>query len=237
MDCTYIPFFETSICPVRWIDVLTYCGLRHGIEGYVADALLDFLSRAFVLEYCSKFDKFLLETNTCSVRGTSSGRKYPFYPLISYVFPFPEHLHWFLPVEARQVPVWPLLENHQRAVWGMSARRNGATKWRQTLQTCGGEVEEHTHIFGPNLRLYASYALCLQPPEWRGTLTIYHTSRIARQNLGITTEGGHTLTSMKRTCSVFCRLRAWDRPPQWHVQWQLQWQKLWIRNYNYNNNT
>jgi hypothetical protein len=38
-------------------------------------------------------------------RGTSSGWKDPFYPLISYVSTFPKHVHWFLRGEARPVPV------------------------------------------------------------------------------------------------------------------------------------
>ncbi len=39
---------------------------HHGIEGYVVNALLDLLRSAFVLEYCSNFDIFLLQTNTNS---------------------------------------------------------------------------------------------------------------------------------------------------------------------------
>ncbi len=80
-------------------------------------------------------------------RGSFIGWKYPFYPLISYVFTFPKHLHKILRGEARPVPVWPLLENRQGAVLGWLARRNGASEWRQTLQTCGGELEEHAQIF------------------------------------------------------------------------------------------
>jgi hypothetical protein len=76
-----------------------------------------------------------------------STRRYPFDPLVSCVFTFPEHLHWFLLCEARQIPVRPLLKNRQRAVLGRLARRNGASKWRQTLHTCGGELEEHAQIF------------------------------------------------------------------------------------------
>ncbi len=57
--------FLTSICSVCWIEVLIYCWLHHGIEGYYADALLDFIWRAFVLVQCGNFDIFLLETNTC----------------------------------------------------------------------------------------------------------------------------------------------------------------------------
>ncbi len=38
-------------------------------------------------------------------RGTSRGRKDPFYPLVSYVLTFPKHVHWFLRGEARPVPV------------------------------------------------------------------------------------------------------------------------------------
>jgi hypothetical protein len=78
---------------------------------------------------------------------TSRGRKYPFYPLISDVFTFPKHLHRFLRGEARLVPVWPHLESRQGAVLGRSARHKGASKWRQTLQTCGGDLEGHTQIF------------------------------------------------------------------------------------------
>jgi hypothetical protein len=80
-------------------------------------------------------------------RGTSRDRKYPFYPLISYVFTFPKHLHRFLRGEARTVPVRPPLESRQGAVLGRSARRNGVSKWRQTLQTCGGDLDEQAESF------------------------------------------------------------------------------------------
>jgi hypothetical protein len=66
-------------------------------------------------------------------RGTSSGRKYPFYPLISYVFTFPKHLHRFLWVEARQVPVWTHLENRQGAVLG---GRRGAMDGQIEAKLC-----------------------------------------------------------------------------------------------------
>jgi hypothetical protein len=83
----------------------------------------------------------------------------PFYPLIPYVNPFPKHLHRFVRGEASPVPVRPLLKNRQRAVLERSSRRtrNGASKWRKTtLQTCRGELEEHTQIFSTE-----SEALCL----------------------------------------------------------------------------
>jgi hypothetical protein len=69
------------------------------------------------------------------------------YPLISYVFTFPKHWHRFLQGEARPVPVWPPLESRQGAVLRRSARRNGASKWRQTLQTCGGDLDEQAESF------------------------------------------------------------------------------------------
>ncbi len=37
--------------------------------------------------------------------STCCGRKYPFHPLISYVFTFPKHVHRLLRGEARPVPV------------------------------------------------------------------------------------------------------------------------------------
>ncbi len=40
--------------------------------------------------------------------------------------------------------------------WGRLARRNGGSKWCQTLQTCGEELEGHTQIFWTE-----SEALCL----------------------------------------------------------------------------
>jgi hypothetical protein len=87
--------------------------------------------------------------------------------------------------------------------------QNFADMWR---------IARGTHrYFGPNLLLYAAYALGLRPPERRDTLTIYRTSWFAGQNLGIRTEGSiqcHTLTSMKTTCRVFCRLGAWYGPLQ-----------------------
>ncbi len=65
----YISFLNPSIWPVNEIEVLKYCGLYPGIEGYFAGALLDFLKedewRAFVLVQCGNFDILLLETNTC----------------------------------------------------------------------------------------------------------------------------------------------------------------------------
>ncbi len=73
--------------------------------------------------------------------------------------------------------------------WG---GRRCATEHPNDAKLCR-HVEEslmNTHrYFWPNLRLYAFYTLGLRPPEWRGMLTIYHTSWFARPNLGIRTTG------------------------------------------------
>jgi hypothetical protein len=76
----------------KWRETLQTCGkdLDEQAESIWAEAY----APCFICVRC--------ETQLrSSRRGTSRGRKDPFYPLISYVLTFPKHVHWFLRGEAK----------------------------------------------------------------------------------------------------------------------------------------
>jgi len=66
--------------------------------------------------------------------------------------------------EARPVPVWPPLESRQVAVLGRSARRNRASKWCQTLQTRGGDLDEQAESFWVEACAPCFICICCETP-------------------------------------------------------------------------
>ncbi len=72
-------------------------------------------------------------------RGASSGRKYPFHPLISYVFTFPEHLDRFLQGGG---PSCTGLTTSRKSSWGRFEQVGAAQRSVQMAPTHCRHVKE-----------------------------------------------------------------------------------------------